>query len=834
MVVMIRELAYAFRMLRRSPLFTTAAVLSLALGIGANTTIFSLLHQVVLRSLPVEDPERLVLLHTDYSGPGSSSSDNSESVLSYPMYRDLRDRDTAFAAVIARMGTQATVGWRGNTESAAAELVSGNFFRALGVGAAIGRVLTPADDGAPGGGPVVVISHSYWSSHFANDTGILNQTVTINGHPMRVVGVVDARFNGIVPGNASDIFVPIAMQRELITTMDALKSRRIRWLNVFARLKPGVSVAQAQAETDVVYHAIIQGELAEIGKMRSVHDRDEFLNHRAQLRPAAQGISELRDRFEKPLVALMTLVGLVLLIACGNVASLLLARATGRQREIAIRLAMGASRRSLVRQLVTEGLVLSLLGGAVGMIVAAWGTSLLLDLLPKDFHDWLTSAMDVRLLAFNFGAASLCGLLFGLIPALQATRPNLVTTLKDQAGSITAGGSSARVRKVLVAGQLALSLVLVAGAGLFTTSLVHMLNLNLGYRTQQLMAFDVNATLTRPKAPEATAFYRDLERQLATIPGVTAAAAAVAGGPFSGSTRGGNITVEGYEAKPNEYTGATQIGVSAGYFRQMGIPLRAGHEFSDRDAAGAPKVVVVNESFVKRYFSDRSAVGRRLMYGASDHPKFDMEIVGVVADNRSDLRRPAKETIYFPYTQSVDASRAMFYVRYAGDEAKVADAIRSTVRAADANLPVPETKSVELRIRETLYTERLIAVLSNAFGMLATLLAAVGLYGVVAFAVTRRTSELGIRMALGAVPAEVMRLILKEAGAVALTGIGIGLSGAVALSRIVQTQLYGVSAGDPAVLAGSAGILVVVALIAALLPGWRASRIDPVRALKYE
>jgi predicted permease len=834
MASMRRELAYSFRTLRRSPLFTTAAVLSLALGIGANTAIFSLLNQVVLRSLPVRDPERLVVLHTDYSGPGLNSSDNSESVFSYPMYRDLRDRDTAFSGVIARMGTPATIGWQGNTESAAAELVSGNFFRTLGVGAALGRVLTPEDDGAPGGGAVVVLSHSFWSAHFANDPAILNQTVTINGHPMVVAGVADARFNGIVPGNECDLFVPIAMQRELITTMDALKNRRIHWLNVFARLKPDVTVAQAQAATDVVYHAAVQGELAEIGRMRSDHDRDEFLNHRAQLRPAAQGISELRDRFEKPLVALMTLVGLVLLIACGNVASLLLARATGRQREIAIRLAMGASRWSLTRQLITEGLVLSLLGGAVGMIAAAWGTSILLDVLPKDFQNWLTSAIDLRLLAFNFGAASLCGLLFGLIPALQTTRPNLVTTLKSQAGSIASGSGTARLRKVLVAGQLMLSLVLVAGAGLFTASLVNMLNLNLGYRTQRLIAFSVNATLTRPKAPESIAFYRDLEQRLAALPGVTGVAAAAAGGPFSGSNRGGNITVEGYDAKPDEYTGSMQIGVSAGYFRRMGIPLRAGREFTDHDGAAAPKVVVVNETFVKRYFGGRNAVGRRLMFGSSNHPKFDLEIVGVAADQRTDMRKPPKETIYFPYPQDMQASPATYYVRYAGEVGPVASAIRAAVRSADSKIPVPETKTVELRIREALYTERLIAVLSNGFGLLATLLAAVGLYGVVAFAVTQRTSEIGIRMALGALPGDVLRLILKEAGVVALTGIGAGLAGAAVLSRLLETQLFGISPADPVILCGSAGVLVIVALIAALLPGWRAARIDPVRALKYE
>ena len=831
---MIREFVYSMRTLRRSPLFTTAAVLSLALGIGANTAIFSLLNQVVLRSLPVDDPERLVLFHTDYSAPGLSSSDNSESVFSYPVYRDLVDRDTAFSAVIARTGSPVTIVWRGNAESATAELVSGNFFRALGVRAALGRTITPEDDTTPGGGPVVVISHSFWSSHYANDPGVLNQTVSLNGHPMTIVGVADARFNGIVPGNTSDIFVPVCMQRELISTMDALKDRRIRWLNLFARLKPGVSIGQAQAATDVVYHAINQAELAELGKMRDERSREEFLNHRAQLRPAAQGISELREKFETPLAALMALVGLVLLIACGNVASLLLARATGRQREIAIRLAMGASRGSLIRQLIAEGVVLSLVGGAVGLLVAAWATSFLLDVLPKDFHAWLNSSMDLRLLAFNFGAASLCGVLFGLIPAIQATRPNLVATLKDQAASVTAAGRTARLRKVLVAGQLALSLLLVAGAGLFTSNLINLLNLNLGYRTQRLVAFQVNAALTRPKAPEAIAFYRDIEQRFAAIPGVTGVAAATGGGPFSGTNTGGNLTVEGYPAKADEYTGGTRIGVSAGYFRAMGIPLRAGREFTDRDGAGAPKVVVVNEAFAKRYLAGRNPIGARMMYGHSNPPKFDLEIIGVAADSRTDLKRPAKETIYHPYAQDESAVRAMFYLRYAGSESQVASAARSIVRSADSSLPAPEAKTVDLRIRETLYTERLIAVLSNAFGALATLLAAIGLYGVVAFAVTRRTSEIGIRVALGALPSDVLRLILKEAGAVALAGITIGVGGALVLGRLVQTQLFGIAPSDPTVLAASAAILAVVALLAALIPSLRASRIDPVRALKYE
>ena len=830
---MLQNLAYSLRTLHRSPLFTAAAVLSLALGIGANTAIFSLLNQVVLRSLPVADPERLVLLHTDYSAPGSSSSDNGESVFSYPMYRDLRDRDTAFAALIARMGASVSVSWRGSTESAHAELVSGNFFQALGVPAAAGRTLAPDDDGAPGAHPVIVLSHGYWSSRFANDPGVVNQSVVINGLSMTVVGVAAANFIGVVPGNAADVYVPIAMQQQIVPTMKALEDRRMRWLNLFARLKPGIDIRRAQAVTDGVYRAILETELSQMGRMRNDRDRDEFLNHRAQLRPAAQGISRLREEFEKPLVALMTLVGLVLLIACANVASLLLARATGRQREIAIRLAIGASRASLVRQLMTDGVLLALAGGLLGLAFARWGASILVNVLPTD-GNWLRSAIDARLLLFNLGVSTVCGLLFGLVPALQATRPNVAVTLKDQTSAIASAGGPARLRQALVIGQLALSLILVAGAGLFTGSLVNLLHLNLGFRTARLMVFNVNAAISRPKVADATAFYRGLEERFAAVPGVGAVALATSGGPFSGSTRGGNLTVEGYQAKADEYTGGTQISVSPGYFRAMGTPLRAGREFTLRDDAAAPKAIIVNEAFVKRYLAGRNPIGARMMFGSSNHPLFDREIVGVAADSRVDLLKPAKETVYTPYLQNTQSERAMFYVRFSGEEGQVAAGIRRALREADPNFPVATIKTVDLRIREALYVERLIAVLSDGFGILATLLAAIGLYGVIAYAVARRTSEIGIRMALGALPRDVLRMVLREAGVMAAAGIAIGLAAAIALGRLVQSQLFGIQAADPLILGSAAAALACVAVLAAMVPGWKASRIDPVTALKYE
>ena len=826
-----KELIFCIRTLRRSPMFTCASVLSLALGIGANTAIFSLLNQVVLRSLPVRDPDRLVLLHTDFQAPGSSSSDNQESVFSNPLYRDLAARDPAFDGVIARMSASVRLTRQGETESLSAEMVSGNFFQVLGAGTSIGRVFEPEDDSAAGAHPVVLLTHALWTSHFAANPAVLNQSITLNGHPFQVIGVVEPRFQGIYPGRHPDLYVPIAMQRAVLPVMDALQDRSTRWLNLFARLKPGVPIQKAQAATDVSYRAILETELVSAGRFRNDRDREEFRNHRAELRPASQGIAELRKRWEKPLAALMTLVGLVLLIACANVASLMLARAAGRQREVAIRLAIGAGRIAMVRQLLLEGLLLAAAGGIAGLAVSAWSIDALLRVLPKSYSTTLSASIDLHLLLFTLGLSALCGLLFGLAPALQSTRPDLAGTLKEHASSVASG--PARFRRSLVVAQLALSLLLIVGAGLFAGSLRNLLSVNLGFGSQRLLLFNVNATLSRPKLADAVAFYKDLEQRLAAIPGVAGVGAA-AGGPFGDGNRGGNITVEGYHPGPNEYTGASIVAVNSGFFHALGIPLRAGRDLTDRDDAAAPKSVVVNETFAKRYFAGQNPVGRRLMFGDSNHPVLDREIVGLVPDLHQEIRAIPRETIYMPYTQWDRPERLVFYVRAAGDESRLPPDIRRAVRETDPNVPVNSVTALDVKIRDSLYTERLIALLSEAFGVLATLLAAIGLYGVVAVTVTRRTAEIGIRMALGAVPSDVLRMVVKEAVAMALAGIVIGVAGALALGRLVESQLFGIQSADPLVLSGAAAILAIVALLAACIPGLRASRIEPVRALKYE
>jgi len=826
-------LSQGVRALRRSPVFTIAAVLSLALGIGANTAIFSLLDQVVLRSLPVADPQGLVVLHGNYSGPGEDSSSwstNSESVFPYPFYRDLKGRVPAFDGVLACASAPVRITWQGSTHAAQAEMTTGNFFVTLGVPAALGRVIAPADDGAPGAHPVAVLSHSFWLTHLGADPGILNQSVAINGHPFVVIGVSSANFNGLVQGDSPDIYVPIAMERAITPTRDVLEERTHSWINIFARLKRGVGLPRAQAAMDVAFHAIEEADrrASSAGRDRKDDDRSKS---RIELRPAARGITELRENWETPLSVLMIMVALVLLITCANVAGLLVARGAGRQREIAIRLALGAKRRVLVKQLMLEGLLLAIAGAVAGLLVQYWSTAALLRILPRDqAGGWLTGSLNLRVLGYTLALSAVCAVLFALIPALQATRPNVAATLKDQASNVLSSGGSARLRRVLVTTQVALSILLLVGAGLFSVSAANLVNANRGFRTERLWMFTVDGTLIRNGQAAVSAFYHDLLDRFATLPDA-GGVGADDGGPYSGSGWGSSIRVEGYQPGERDFAGATLEAISPGYFAALRIPLRAGREFSEHDMSA--KVVVINEAFVKKYFPHQSPLGKHVAIGG---PKaaLDREIIGVATDMGANVRRKVGPTMFFPYPQREPPSRTAFYVRAVGNDTRLTAAIRRAVREADAGLPVPEIQPVEVRIRESLYTERLVAVLSSAFGLLATLLAAIGIYGVIAFVVARRTSEIGVRMALGALPADVLRMVLLDAARMLAAGVAIGLCAAFALSRYVESQLFGIRAADAPIYAAAAGVLAAVAALAALIPAWRASRIDPVSALRYE
>ncbi|MGE5567994.1 MAG: ABC transporter permease [Rhodospirillales bacterium] len=830
-----KEFRFALRVLSRSPMVTAAAVVSVALGIGANTSIFSLFYQVLMRPLPVRHPEQLVVFHQDYRAPGFAFSDNNQTVFSYPLFRDIRDRATMFDGVIARSGARVNVIYGGRTENVGANLVSGNFFEVLGVRAVLGRVLTPDDEGPPGANPVAVLSYAAWQSRFGGSRTVLNQKLVVNNHPMVIVGVLEPGFHGVLAGAMPELFVPVSMKAQMTPVWDGLLDRRTRWLNVFARLKPGMTLSQAEAGLHTIYHPIMVEELAQLGRLRSERERQLFLAQRVRLEDASRGISEMARELKTPLIALMAMVGLVLLIACANVAGLMTARAAARQKDIAIRMAIGATRWAIVRQSLAEGAVVAFAGGLLGFAAARWTTAALVFLMTGGPADgWFRPELDFRLLGFTVGLSVLAGLLFGLIPALQTAGPELSQVLRGTSGTVTGVLGQARFRKALVVTQIALSLLLVVSAGLFSRSLYNLLHADLGFRIENLIWFVVDPSLAGYSDARGIALCRDLRDRLAGLPSVRAAAAANPG-PLSRTERGGTVVVEGYHPAEDEEPGASYFSISPDYFRTLGIPLLAGREFTERDDASAPKVAIINQAFARRYFGNRNPIGYHASRGSAGVRQADCRIVGVAADAKhANAREAARPILYYPFAQERRLERVNFYVRTEGDVSQAGPLIRQAVQQLDAGLPVLEMKSMQVLVEETVHTDRMIAVLSTAFGVLATLLAAVGLYGIVAYTVARRTSEIGVRIALGASRRRVLGLVLREAAGLVAAGLAIGIPAALALSRLVQSQLFGIKAADPLTFVAGGTVLTLVALLAGYLPGRRASRIDPIRALRQE
>jgi predicted permease len=865
-----RDLRYAFRGLARSPLFTLVAIVSIALGIGANTAIFTLVNEVVLRMLPVKEPEQLVLFNGARNHYGSNSGGN---MLSFPMYEDFRDdfvdrgnaaslprvspridgsgrHSPIFSGLFARRAVPMNVGVPGQnaqTERVPGEIVSGTFFQVLGVGAAIGRVITPDDDRVRGDSPVAVLSYTYWRNRFGADPGVVGQKLTVNNHTVTIIGVSQAGFDGLDIGYVPSIRVPVMMKAQMTPNWDDMDNRRSRWVNVIGRLKPGISIDQAKAAVQPYFHGILEQEVLDKAFSNTTsYTREEFLKGQVDLLPAAHGRSPIRQQLTQPLWLLFGIVAGVLLIACANVASLLIARASARQKEVALRLALGASRGRIVSQLLVESVLLAALGGVLGLIVAVWTTRFLLGFLPtSDTPHVITGALDYRVLAFNFALSLATGLLFGLIPALRSTRPNLAPTLKDQVGAVVGGSGGVRLRKGLVLAQVTVSVLLLVGAGLFIRSLRNLRLLDLGLKTDNLIAFNVSPTISGYTSLRTKQFDKQLTERVGALPGVSAVAYAQIG-LLEGNEWDSSMSVEGYEPKPGEDMNPYCNAVSPGYFTTMGIPLLFGRDFDDRDArfvdadpkaSGPPpyKVAIVNESYAKHYFGDRNAIGRHIGFGINPGTKTPIEIVGVVKDAKyTGVRDDIPRQVFFAFLENDLAGGAVIYVRTSSQPTAAFGAIRQVARQLDSSIPLYNTRTLDHQIDQSLLNDRLIATLSSAFGILATLLAMIGLYGVMAFTVARRTREIGVRMALGAVQGDVLWLVMREVLVLVGAGLALGIGAAWGVSRVVSSQLYGITPNDPVTIVVSAGILGVVALLAGYIPARRATRVNPMVALRYE
>jgi predicted permease len=825
-----QNLMYAFRTLRRNPGFAAVVILTLGLGIGANTAIFTVLDQILLRALPVQKPAELVML----DGPGAfRGRTQGEHVFSYPMYQDLRDRNEALAGLLARMSASVTLTHKGLAERAESEIVSGNYFDVLGVRPAVGRLLSAEDDRVRGAHPVVVLSHGFWKRRFAADPSILNQVLHVNGVPMTVVGVAPPGFVGTDVTGAPDLFAPLMMKAQVTPNWDDLDNRRSRFLQVVGRLKPGVSPEQARASLNVLYAQILQTEVEEAATNVPPPFRERFLARKLEVLPGMRGHSDLREQFSTPLLVLMGMVGLVLLIACANVANLLLARAAYRQKEIAVRLALGAGRNRIVGQLVVESLVLSLLGGIAGLLLALWTSDVLVRALPfESAARALSTGPDLRVVAFTFAVALATGLFFGLVPAWQSSRPALTSTLKNESTSVTSGHPKARLRKGLVVAQVAFSLLLLIGAGLFTRSLANLRRLDPGFRADQVLTFAMDASLNGYSQERIRSLVQSLQERLASLPSARQAAFSE-NGMVTGADWSRTIKLPGYTPQEGENMNPNINRVGPGFFSALGMPLVAGREFTDRDAAGAPPVAVINETMARKHFPGRMPIGERFFFAGEETGP--IEIVGVVKDGKDvTLREETKRFVYTPYAQGDELGYATFYVRAAGDAGALADSARAAVRQIDSNLPLFNVKTMRTQVDESLFTERAVALLSACFGILATLLAAVGLYGVMAYTVGQRTREFGIRVALGAERGRILWLVLREVAVLAAIGIALGLPSAMGLARLAQSQLYGLSPADPATLAGAVLVLACAAACAGLIPARRATRVEPMVALRYE
>jgi predicted permease len=826
------EVRYALRGLLKDRTFTALAMLSIGLGVGANSAIFSLVDQALFRRLPVREPEKLVLLSWNGSYVGNGWGPGN--LLPHPMFRDLKKENTVFEGLFARHPT--SVHWSmegGATEPVSADIVSGNYFTALGVRPALGRLFDETDDQQPGAHPVVVVSHDYWKTRLGGRDDVVGRKALINSFSMTVVGVVAPGFRGVDWGEVPQLWIPTMMKKQATPDFDWLDDRRGAWLNVFGRLKPGISAAQAQAQLQPWFKAMLEADTRREGWPKvSGEQRAKFLASKLDVLPAAQGRSNLRGRLEQPLYVLLAATGLVLVLASLNVANLCLARAFARRKETALRLAIGAPRGRIVRQRLVESALLAVGGAGLGLLLAPLVSRGLVSFLSEPVD--LQTGVNPRVFAFALAVALATGLLFGLVPALSASRTQPGATLKEEAGSL-AGGLG--LRKALVVGQIALALVLLVGAGLFVRTLANLRERGPGYDTTNLLTFRVDPQRSGNSKERVRAFMNELLAGLRARPEVQSAAISgilmLEPGGWSSF-----LTIDDRGQRIAMAESAHCNRVSPGFFDTLGARLLSGRGFDERDVSVDEergfRAAVVNERFAKRYFGDRSPLGARLGFGTTADTKTEIEIVGVVATfsyRASGLREP-EEQIYFPFFEGAPRGGSLF-VRSRTESGAAMAAVRATVSRLDPTLPVSDLRTIDDQLDRALSNERLLAALAVAFAALALLLAAVGLYGVTSFVVAGRTREIGIRMALGATRGAASWMVVRDTSRLVLLGVALALPCAWALGRLVESQLFGVTALDGRTIAVGALVVTLAALAAAVVPARRASKLDPLRALRH-
>jgi predicted permease len=839
----LQDLRYALRMLRRSPGFAVAAALLLALGIGANTAIFSVVDAVLLKSLPVKDPEQLVLLNNTKTGMYRN-------LFSYTAYEQIRDQDRTLSGVLAYYPLRLTVNVDGQPESAiTGQLVSGSYYQVLGVGAALGRTIVPEDDREPGEHPVCVISHGYWQRRFGRDPGVVGKTIQLGGYSFTIIGVTPPEFFGTEVGSAMDISAPLMMQQQVWPGSRSIVAEEWDRFRLMGRLRPGVMLEQAQASLGLLYQRYIADYIARWSPRNSKAkaEANQRKHERLIVAFGSQGLSALRQQFSQPLFVLMCVVALVLLVACANVAGLLLARGVARRKEIAVRLALGAGRLRLVRQLLTESVLLSGLGSLLGLLLAWWGTRLLLPLLSQgDIPIHLSLNPDLRLLGFTAAVTVATSLLFGLAPAFVATRVDLQSTLKQDSPGVS-GRRALSFSRVFVIAQVAMSLLLLVGAGLFVRSLQKLQQVETGYTRENVLVLKlepVGSDLKGLVLPKLTALYDELLRRVEAMPGVRQASF-VGYSPISrrewlvmgespGSRNWPQLYVEGHLHQFGAEIAFNFMQVYPNSFATLGIPLVAGRDIGPQDTGRSKPVAVINESMARRFFGHENPIGRRFSYDASGAA--EMEIIGVVKDAKYiSLRQEGRPMFYVPFAQlGTSMGQMTLVVRTTGETAPIAAAIRREARALDPRMPRFEVETLAAQLDASLTQERLVATLSSVFGLLALVLVCIGLYGVLAYDVARRTHEIGIRIALGANARQIARLVLGETLWLVGIGIVIGLGATWAATRWVSSLLFGLQPHDPLTIGLAALVLLAVAAVAGYLPARRASRVDPLVALKYE